>query len=84
MCIYLHVSRIYHVGIIRNVMLCTPTFAMTVSLGCIHHDDYVHSEDVHSAHHCQGQIGTKHMYLPLFYINMWAMVWPDDYPALAT
>ena len=80
---YLHVSRIYHVGIIRNVMLCTLTFAMTVSLGCIH--DYVHSEDVlHLAYHCQGQIGTKHMYLPLFYINMWAMVWPNDDPTLAT
>ena len=21
---------------------------------------------------------------PLFYINTWAMVWPNDYPALAT
>ena len=82
MCMYLRVSWIYHVGMCRNVMLCTLTFAMTVSLGCIH--DYVHSEDVHSAHHCQGQIGTKSMYLQLFYINMWAMVWPNDYPALAT
>ena len=62
MCMYLHVSWMYHVGMCRNVMLCTLTFAMTVSLGCIH--DYVHSDDVHSAHHCQGQIGTKCMYLP--------------------
>ena len=62
MCKYLHVSWMYHVGMSRKVMLCTLTFAMTVSLGCIH--DYVHSDDVHSAHHCQGQIGTKRMYLP--------------------
>jgi len=82
MCMYLCVSWIYHVGMCRNVMLCTLTFAMTASLGCIH--DYVHSEDVHLAHHCQGQIGTKSMYLQLFYINTWAMVWPNDYPALAT
>jgi len=59
---YLHVSWMYHAGMSRKVMLCTLTFAMTVSLGCIH--DYVHSDDVHSAHdvhsvhHCQGQIGT--------------------------
>ena len=59
---YLHVSWMYYVGMRRKVMLCTLTFAMTVSLGCIH--DYVHSDDVHSAHHCQGQIGTKSMYLP--------------------
>ena len=59
---YLHVSWMYHAGMSRKVMLCTLTFAMTVSLGCIH--DYVHSDDVHSAHHCQGQIGTKSMYLP--------------------
>ena len=62
MCMYLHVSWMYHAGMSRKVMLCTLTFAMTVSLGCIH--DYVHSDDVHSAHHCQGQIGTKSMYLP--------------------
>jgi hypothetical protein len=88
MCMYLHVSWMYHVGMCRNVMLCTLTFALTVSLGCIH--DNVHSDAVHLAHHCQGQIGTKRMYLPspepvcpLFYINMWAMVWPNYYPALA-
>ena len=136
---YLHVSCMYHVGMCRNVMLCTLTFAMTVSLGCIHDD--VRADNVHSAQHCSGQIGTKRMYLPspepvvyvvplshilgklplipagdhgtiplsmhgrkdacyklgvcdrqgeqgsgspLFYINTWAMVWPNDYPALAT
>jgi hypothetical protein len=51
--VHVHVSWMYHVGMSRKVMLCTLTFAMTVSLGCIH--DYVHSDDVHSAHHCQGR-----------------------------
>ena len=90
MCMYLHVSWMYHVGMCRNVMLCTLTFAMTVSLGCIH--DYVHSDDVHLAHHCKPDWNKAHVpaipracgVCPLFYINMWAMVWPNDYPALAT
>ena len=131
MCMYLHVSWMYHVGMCRNVMLCTLTFAMTVSLGCIH--DYGpslpgpdwnkvlylpspesvvyvvplshilgklplgpagdHGTIPRSMHGrkdacyklgvCdrQGEPGSGS---PLFYINTWAMVWPNDYPALAT
>jgi hypothetical protein len=59
MCMYLHVSCMYHVGRCRNVMLCTLTLVMTVSLGCIHDD--VRADDVRSAQHCpgRGQIGTR-------------------------
>ena len=127
----MHVSCIYLVGMSRNVMLCTLTFVLAVSLGCIH--DEVRSEPgswivvgmipifdkkkatrtklrtedgpqgaarrrIEIAHlslealledacykrgvcNRQGEPGSGS---PLFYINTWAMVWPNDYPALAT
>jgi hypothetical protein len=31
-----------------------------------------------------GLVRLGHSGSPLFYINTWAMVWPNDYPALAT
>ncbi len=50
---------------------------MTVSLGCIH-------DDVRSEPGCALEPGEPGSGSPLFYINTWAMVWPNDYPALAT
>jgi hypothetical protein len=72
------------------------TFVVTVSLGCIHDD--VRSEpgswivvgmipifDKKKATRKPGGPGSgSPLSTPLFYINTWAMVWPNDYPAVAT